>query len=475
MADFLHQRITWLEEQLSKNPQSPLFTRLAAHYLQAGRANDALRLCDEGLSQYPFYSTAHLIKGKALAELGMMAEAKREFQVVHELLPDNAAVATLHAGIDLGPSADITATVEAEVAPSVEAPAVEAAPAEEATAVAEPPAAEVEAAPPEETPVEEEPAAPPEETPQEEAVAEEPVTEEAQAPPSETPPPDDFSSFGEPPAAAREASLESFGEQPQPEATDSGFGAPFETAPQPEQPTEEAPGFPAEFQAPEDSGQAGFGAEPQQEQPAVEPVAEEPAPPAEEVSAPEAAAETEQPPSWQEAFSQLEQPPQGTEEAAAVEQGQEENPFAAFEAEAQPAESTGEEEGYDVFAARKRMEFFGSEDSMTLEEYLASGPAGPPAGENGDRIEEIAEKLKTPKKITPVINFTEKAPRPASEADTPASTGFVTPTLAEIYVKQGWYDDAIKAYRTLAANKPEEREKFDRRIAEIEELKKQQG
>jgi cytochrome c-type biogenesis protein CcmH/NrfG len=51
----------------------------------------------------------------------------------------------------------------------------------------------------------------------------------------------------------------------------------------------------------------------------------------------------------------------------------------------------------------------------------------------------------------------------------------VTPTLAEIYVKQGWYDDAIKAYRTLAANKPGEREKFDRRIAEIEEMKKQQG
>jgi tetratricopeptide (TPR) repeat protein len=472
MADFLHQRITWLEEQLSKNPQTPLFTRLAAHYLQAGRAEDALRLCDEGLSQYPFYSTAHLIKGKALVELGMMAEAKREFQVVHELLPDNAAVAKLHAGIDLGPSADISAAVEAEAAPSTEAPAVETAPPEEAQTIAEAPVTEAEVAPPQETFVEEQPAAPAEETPQQETVAAEPVTEEAQTPPAEPPPSDGFSSFGEPPTAAPEASLESFGEQPQPEATDFGFGGP----PQNEQPTEEVQAFPAEPQAPEDSGQAEFGAEQPQEQQIAEPAAEEPTPPAEEVSTPEtAAAETEQPPSWQEAFSQLEQPPQGGDEVAATEQAQEENPFAAFEAEAQLAEGGGEEEGYDVFAARKRMEYFGSEDSMTLEEYLASGPTGSSSTQNGDRIEEIAEKLKTPTKITPVINFTEKAPRPASEADTPASTGFVTPTLAEIYVKQGWYDDAIKAYRTLAANKPGEREKFDRRIAEIEELKKQQG
>jgi len=50
----------------------------------------------------------------------------------------------------------------------------------------------------------------------------------------------------------------------------------------------------------------------------------------------------------------------------------------------------------------------------------------------------------------------------------------VTPTLAEIYAKQGWYDDAIKAYRALAVSKPAEKEKFESRIKELEELKKQQ-
>jgi len=52
------------------------------------------------------------------------------------------------------------------------------------------------------------------------------------------------------------------------------------------------------------------------------------------------------------------------------------------------------------------------------------------------------------------------------------SGGFVTPTLAEIYVKQGWYDDAIRAYRTLITTKPEEKDRYEQRIAEIEEMKK---
>jgi hypothetical protein len=119
------------------------------------------------------------------------------------------------------------------------------------------------------------------------------------------------------------------------------------------------------------------------------------------------------------------------------------------------------------------MELFGTENTMTLEEYL-DATSGGPATPAPDQIGELAEKLKTPKKITPVINFSEKETRKASEAGTDAGSGFVTPTLAEIYAKQGWYDDAIKAYKTLALNKPEEREKYEQRIAELEELKGKQ-
>jgi hypothetical protein len=53
--------------------------------------------------------------------------------------------------------------------------------------------------------------------------------------------------------------------------------------------------------------------------------------------------------------------------------------------------------------------------------------------------------------------------------------GFVTPTLAEIYAKQGWFDDAIKAYKVLARNKPGEKARFEKRIEELEKLKNQSG
>jgi hypothetical protein len=120
------------------------------------------------------------------------------------------------------------------------------------------------------------------------------------------------------------------------------------------------------------------------------------------------------------------------------------------------------------------MELFGTEDTVTLDEYLgSSSPAEPPAAP--DQIGELAEKLKSSPRITPpIINYSEKAPRPATEGEASSGSGFVTPTLAEIYVKQGWFDDAIKAYRALVVNKPTEKEKFEQRIAEIEEMKKKQ-
>jgi len=439
MAQPLHEQIPALEQRLSNQPQSPFFARLAQHYLEAGRAQEALRLCDEGLAQYPFYSTGHLIKGKVLLELKMLAEAKREFEVVLGLLPGNECAAQLYSSIDLGPSVDLTAP-----------PAPEPTPAEGFA----PPAPEEVAA---------------EEAPPEEAVAEEPsitAAEEIEA---------------EAPAMEAEAPVDQFQEQIQPESMDFGFGAPAGTPPateatldafgepivqQPEpyaepttEPVEEAP--PAEITP----------AEPTEEAAVAEPIAPvEEAPPAETPPA-----EGEETPSWLEAFSQLQQPTEETAEPTPEAEVQQENPFAAFGAEAEAPGTEGPIEGelYEEFAARTRMELFGTESALSLDEYLASSPEEQPAS-TSDNIEDLAEKLKAPKKITPVIDFTEKTTRPASETDTPAETGFVTPTLAEIYVKQGWYDDAIKAYRALAKSKPAEREKYEQRIAEIEEMKKKE-
>jgi tetratricopeptide (TPR) repeat protein len=151
-----------------------------------------------------------------------------------------------------------------------------------------------------------------------------------------------------------------------------------------------------------------------------------------------------------------------------------------FQSQEGPAVVPGEET-FEVYAARMRGELGGGENAMTLEEYLNTASHGQtstqqePISSSSETIEDLAEKLQSAKKITPVINLSTKATIPASETDSPASTGFVTPTLAEIYAKQGWYDDAIKAYRMLCINKPAEKDRFEKRIGELEELKKQQG
>ena len=61
------QHIQALEERLTANLNSPLFAQLASYYLEAGRTQDALSMCDRGLAQFPFYTTGHLIKGRIIS------------------------------------------------------------------------------------------------------------------------------------------------------------------------------------------------------------------------------------------------------------------------------------------------------------------------------------------------------------------------------------------------------------------------
>lgn len=476
MTDSTQERIKSLEQRLAHDPQSPLFARLAAYYLQAGKANDALRLCDDGLAHYPYYSTAHLVKGKALIELRMMAEAKHEYEVVHEFLPTNETVARLYSSIDLGPSTELSSAPPAEAVVETEAPIQPTLPpAAEEAVLEEPQTLVAEEAPPQEPIAEEESVAPAEAPPVQEVITEEPQAfEPREAPPTAEEP---FGTEAAPPveaeqvpptvAAAREFEVQ---EQPKPTTDDFGFGA-----------TAEAPPLPAVEEVPfsaqpiiEPLPTIEPAAEQTQEVPAVEPLGFESVPPSPEPAAIEApAATTDQTPDWFEAFSQLQQPPAEATEAPPAIQPEEENPFAIFGAE--PAPTSVEGESFEEYSARIRMELFGTEDTMTLDEYLKqSAPAGSPQ-KSADKIGELAEKLKASQRITPpVVNYAEKAPRSSSEAETSSGSGFVTPTLAEIYVKQGWYDDAIKAYRALATNKPAEKEKYEQRIAEIEEMKKKQ-
>jgi hypothetical protein len=86
------QDIASIEKRVGPHGNSPLFAQLASHYLEQSRAQDALRLCDAGLANFPFYTTGHLIKGKTLLALKMYAEARREFEFVRDFLPNNHTI-----------------------------------------------------------------------------------------------------------------------------------------------------------------------------------------------------------------------------------------------------------------------------------------------------------------------------------------------------------------------------------------------
>ncbi|HTP79710.1 MAG TPA: hypothetical protein VMM57_04835 [Bacteroidota bacterium] len=402
MTDGLQQRIASLEKKVRPGSKSPLFAQLASFYVEVGRPQDALRVCDNGLALFPFYTTGHLVKGKALAALSMNAEAKREFEWVLDFLPGNPAAAGLLAKLSVAaPSA-----VE-EVAPGKEST-----PTLIGSRMEEP-----------------EPAAPP--------------SVEQAAPPSHESAAPEVEPIAEAGLPAQEA----------PAATSDIFGLPSEpesppamrepASVEPLSAAETAPAEPVSAETPAEDP-FGFGASPA-EPPAPEPTTSS-------FDAFGAAETPEAPPS-----SSPTPEPSGPS-------------IFDFPASQEPGAPASAGESFEDFAARMQATL-GGEGTLSLEDYLKEetpSPAPP------NEIEDIAQKLQSAKKITPIINFAAKSTATASEADTPSGSGFVTPTLAEIYAKQGWFDDAIKAYRTLASNKPAERERFEQRIAELEEQKKKQ-
>jgi|WetSurMetagenome_2_1015567.scaffolds.fasta_scaffold32487_3 hypothetical protein len=437
MAEIAQQQITALEKIVGTDAKSPLFAQLADFYLESHRAEDALRMCDAGLAHYPFYTTGHLVKGKALVVLHMRAEARREFEFVLEFLPHNEVVASLLEQIP--PSEDETLTV--------------------ATYEVEPKPLEPEDVPP--------------------------SLNEYRIIPS-------------PPQL-----------QPEPGYSFSGFDQPVqEQQPEVLSPAPTSLSGPSFFDAITQTPAAatmddllGFAA----------PSAETPAIP--------------DPSSFNGFDVPMSEPPSFAETQASafadiprsVPEPSSETGFTlSAPNQEELAEAPSEEESFALYASRRRSELTG-EDTLSLEDYLSNvfivsseeiplelptfeglqskiddtpvkenfsanetivlpkiSPPDLPLSDNiQNQIEEIANKLQGAKKITPVIDYVQKETPPASEQDLPVSIGFVTPTLAEIYAKQGWYDDAIKAYKALAHNKPAEKERFEKRIEELEKLKSQ--
>jgi tetratricopeptide (TPR) repeat protein len=418
MIDVAQQHIATLEKRVGTDAKSPLFAQLAHYYLKASRAQDALQICDAGLANFPFYTTGHLIKGKALAALNMQAEARREFEFVLDFLPNNETLINLLA--QMPPPAEETLTI----------------------------------APPELLPEVVEPE--PESSAPMMSGFDYPVSTLPEVPQS----PEPTFNFGgiEPPAVEQQTEVEQQPEPTLPIATPAQNFFDEITQPRPEISTEDTSSF-------------GLNA------PLVE------TPPTFETS-PFSEFNFPQP--------ELKIPTPTTESSRGFEFTPPTSDVNIF-----ISATPSEEESFEHYSSLRAKELSG-ENTVSMEEYLSNKtPVKPqeftlpktdsmpqeftlPRTDSiptnaQNKIEELTNKLQSAGKITPVINFAQKETPAVSEQDTQSGMGFVTPTLAEIYAKQGWYDDAIKAYRTLAHNKPAEKERYEKRIAELEELKKKSG
>lgn len=84
-------RIEDLERRVSQDPASIAFGALAEEYRRAGRLEDSIAACRTGLARHPSYLSARVTLGRALQELGRHADARKEFENVLAVAPDNLA------------------------------------------------------------------------------------------------------------------------------------------------------------------------------------------------------------------------------------------------------------------------------------------------------------------------------------------------------------------------------------------------
>lgn len=109
--------------------------------------------------------------------------------------------------------------------------------------------------------------------------------------------------------------------------------------------------------------------------------------------------------------------------------------------------------------------------AISLDEYLgnvqpAIAPASVPASvpEPATELDTLASKLENAERIVPQESEEETSPKES----VPSDSLVITPTLAEIYATQGEYGAAIQAYEILILSKPNEHDRFEKRIKELQ-------
>jgi tetratricopeptide (TPR) repeat protein len=88
------------EERLARDPGSLAFAQLADLYRKAGRTQDAIALCRQGLARYPQYATARLILAKTWLSEDRLDEAGAEIRTILEHNPKDVPCLRLAAEVE---------------------------------------------------------------------------------------------------------------------------------------------------------------------------------------------------------------------------------------------------------------------------------------------------------------------------------------------------------------------------------------
>ena len=122
-----------------------------------------------------------------------------------------------------------------------------------------------------------------------------------------------------------------------------------------------------------------------------------------------------------------------------------------------------EQEAFQAYAEERARKLKDRKDSVTFEKYVADTE-----NEKESAVDFLLKRLQEAKEQPrkPRVQTSVEDPPPA-----PAATSkIVTATLAEIYANQGEYGEAIEAYKKLIAHRPQEADRYERRITQLEEL-----
>jgi hypothetical protein len=111
-----------------------------------------------------------------------------------------------------------------------------------------------------------------------------------------------------------------------------------------------------------------------------------------------------------------------------------------------------------------------TESNITTEDVSEPPVMGEKVKDHENGVEFLIRRLQEAK-ATPA-SLASADPQNEGGPGSTSSSRIVTVTLAEIFAHQGEYAEAVRAYRRLIQQRPEDENRLQRRLAELEELAK---